>query len=548
MSTSTARTAVSAALPKVIDGYDFDAETARALHEVPEVCVSGRSLHRASARVAFRGETPEDAAAREAHRGAILPTTVDPDSPVLELGWPTHGHYVMDSRGVHFDLYLGVAQKIIDEHHPALQRAAQKLIEHGLLLRREINTDDYLRVAAHVDGVRAPQDLAALLDRAAAQAYGGSWRTFFTNSGTESVEACLKLAYEVKYKRFLAKHGESVLAQVMAELGIREFAAFAGDSSRPETVYEDFPFFAVGCFNAFHGRTLGSLGITASRKSQRLGFPHSRWVSHVALNQVGALGALIDSTPLRDVLSRPGALRATIDAGRIPADLFAGFLVEPLQGEGGYVLATPEFLKDVEATCHAHDALFLLDEVQTFGRSGTLFLGEQGCVRPDAVALAKGIWTGAMVARADLGQFLHNGWHSNTWGGGKIFDNQIAYAVVDTLMHERSPVFQGRTLPENLRLKAKLIEAGYSELQRRHPSLVAGFMVKGGLARLSVRRRTDVIQAAWRRGLKLLGCGRLGDVSAIRTIWLADVLAKEIGDAMDLLDLTLGDVAATPAR
>jgi acetylornithine/succinyldiaminopimelate/putrescine aminotransferase len=216
--------------------------------------------------------------------------------------------------------------------------------------------------------------------------------------------------------------------------------------------------------------------------------------------------------------------------------------VEPLQGEGGYVLATPEFLKDAEAACRAHDALLLFDEVQSFGRSGTPFLGEQSGAKPDAVALAKGIWTGAMVARAELGRHLHTGWHSNTWGGGRVFDNQIAYAVVDTLLHERSPVFQGRTLPENLVLKAKLIEAGYAELQKRHPSLVAGFLVKGGLARLSVRRRTDLVQAAWRRGLKLLGCGRAGEVAAIRTIWLADVLAKEIGDAMDLLDLALSDV------
>ena len=548
MTTTTARPTVSSVLPKSIDGYDFDAETARSLAAVADVRLGGISLHRATARVTFRGETPADDATRAAHRASILQTTVDPDSPVLELGWPTHGHYVADPRGVHFDMYLGVGQKLIDERHPALQAAVAKLLEHGLLLRREINTDDYLRVAAHADGIRAPQDLAALLGRAATSAYGGTWRSFFTNSGTEAVEACLKLAYEVRYKRFLETHGLAVLGQVMAELGIHEFTPLAGDKSRAEPVYEDYPFFMIGCRDAFHGRTLGALTLTASKKTQKVGHPHSRWVRHVALNEIGAVGAIIDATPLATLLAKPGALRAVIDAGRVPADLFAGFIVEPLQGEGGYVLATPEFLRDAEAACRAHGALFLLDEVQSFGRAGTLLLGEQAGVRPDAMALAKGLFVGAMVARADLDKHLHNGWHSNTWGGGKIFDNQIAYTVLDLMMFERSPVYAGRTYPENLRLKAKLIQAGFAELQRRHPALVTGSMVRGGLARLSVRRRADVIHTGWRHGIRLLGCGRAAEISSIRMLFMADVLGREIAEAMDLLDATLTDVEATPAK
>lgn len=542
MTTTTKRPPVSAVLPTTIDGYDLEAETARAARALPEVRIAGHSLHRATARVRFGGETPADRDTRTAHREAIFQTTVDPDSPVIELGWPTHGHYVMDSRGVHFDLYLGVGQKLLDEHHPAFAAATQRLVELGLLLRREINTDDYLRAAAHADGVHTPQDLARLLDRAAADAFRGSWRTFFTNSGTEAVEACLKLAFEVRYKRFLAEHGAATLARVMQELGIREFTPLAGDKSAPEPVYEDYPFFAVGCRDAFHGRTLGSLSITASKKAQKLGYPRPRWIRHIGLNEVGTLAALVDPTPLAQLLERPGALRATIEAGRVPAALFAGFLVEALQGEGGYKLATPEFLRDAQATCRAHGALFLLDEVQSFGRSGTVFLGEQCGVQPDAVAVAKGLFVGAMVARADLDQHLHVGWHSNTWGGGKVFDNQVAYTLLDLLLHERSHVFGERSYPENLRLKEKLVDAGFAELRARHPSLVTDHMVKGGLARISVRRRPDVIRAGWRRGLKLLGCGRAGEVAAIRTLFLADVLAKEVGEAMDLLDLTLSDV------
>jgi 4-aminobutyrate aminotransferase-like enzyme len=543
--TTTARPPVSALLPRTIDGYDLDAETARAAAGMPDVAVAGRRLHRATARVEVAPEPASWETTRKVHRERVFSSTLDPDSPVVELGWPTSGHYVMDSRGVHFDLYLGVAQKLVDERHPRLVAAVDRLRDLGLLLRREIATDDYLRAAPHAEGVWTPADVSGLLGEAARAAWpeGGAWRTFFTNSGTESIEACLKLAYEVRYKRFLATHGASVLAQVMAELGIREFTPLAVDTSKPEPVYEDYPFFVVGCRDAFHGRTLGSLSVTASKKAQKLGFPRLRWVRHVAANEVGALAAVVDPTPLRTLLATPGALRRVVESGKVPAELWAGFVVEAIQGEGGYVPLTPEFAKDCERTCRAHGALFLLDEVQTFGRTGTVFYGEQLGVVPDAVALAKGLLTAAMIARAEYEEYLHVGWHSNTWGGGKVFDNQVAYTVLDVLLHERSEVFDGRTLPENLRVKGKLVEAGLAALQERHPGIVRGTMVRGGLARLSVTRRADVLRAGLGRGIKLLPCGRAGDVSAIRLVFLADVLAKEVRDAMDLLDASLADVA-----
>lgn len=544
MTTTRARPAVSASLPTVIDGYDFASEAQRAAAMLPDAVVLGRRLNRATAKVTFTGEVPADDEARREHRAAIFQTTTDPDSPVLELGWPVSGHYVMDSRGVHFDLYLGVGQKLLDENHPSVKRAAQALMDAGLLLRREINTDDFLRVAAHAPGIHTPQDLARRIDAMAAAAYPGSgaWRTFFTNSGTESVEACLKLAYEVRYKRFVEAHGLAVLAKVMAELGIGEYEPLRADASRPDPVYDDYPFFVVGCHDAFHGRTLGALALTASKKAQKLGFPRSRWVRHIAVNRPGALGALIDATPLATHLATPGSLRRTIEAGRIPADLFAGFMVEAVQGEGGYVPVTREFAQDCSAVCRAHGALFMFDEVQTFGRTGTMLFGEQLGVAPDAMSLAKGLFTGAMVARADVDRHLHVGWHSNTWGGGKMFDNQIAAAVLTAMTEERSDVFLGRSYTENLTLKGKLAEAGLAELAARHPTLVVGSMVRGGMTRISVRRRADVIRAAWKRGLKLLVCGRPGEVAAIRMLYLADVLGREIGEAMDLLDLALADV------
>src|SRR5262245_58434720 len=109
MTTHTRATPLSATLPTSIDGYDFDAETRRAKTSIPDAVVAGYSLHRASARVHVGAEPAEWDKTREAHRHEVLPNTLDPDSPVVELGWPTSGHYTMSSRGVEFDLMLGVA-------------------------------------------------------------------------------------------------------------------------------------------------------------------------------------------------------------------------------------------------------------------------------------------------------------------------------------------------------------------------------------------------------------------------------------------------------
>ncbi len=539
---------LSASLPTSIDGYDFEAETERARRLIPDVEIGGHSLNRSTAR-ATAGDEPTDAeSTRDEHRAAVFTTTLDPDSPVLELGWPTSGHYVLDSRGVHLDLVLGVAQRIVDERNPVIQAAVATLGSYGLLVHREINTDDYLRPAPHTAGLHMPQDVAALLNETVGRSYpdSGDWKSFFTNSGTESVEACLKLACMVRYKRFLAAHGEETLARVMDALGIRPFRPLDGDPSRDETVYEDYPFFLIGLESAFHGRTMGSLSVTASKKSQKVGYPRLRWVRHIRLNSpTGTLEELIDARSVNELLDTPGELKRVIDSGRVPACLFAGLIIEPFQGEGGYVPATPEFAADMQATCRRHGGLFMLDEVQTFARTGTLFFGEQLGVTPDAMALAKGLFTGAMVARGELGDLLHGGWHSNTWGGGRILDNQVAYAVLHVLTRPDNPLFDGRSLPENQMLKGKLIEQGLALLAERHAGLVESYIVRGGMARISVRRRHDVVQSAWRHGLKLLGCGRKGDVAAIRLLFLTDVLAREVLEAIDLLDATLTDVAAS---
>ncbi len=536
-------------LPTVVEGYDLAAERGR-LGSIPDVVVRGHRLNRGTATVSITGamETPFHAAARKRHADAILPTTLAEDSPVIELGWPEAGPFVRCAAGVYMDLYLGVAQKLLDLHHPRIRADLRVLEELDLLTRREINTDDFLALAEGVQGVHLPQDLAALAAAQAAAAYPGTgpWKAFLSNSGTEAVEAALKVAWQVRYKRFLEQHGFDTLARVAADLGIARVPELDGEKSRPEPLLADYPFFIVGCWRAFHGRTLGALHFTISKKAQRTGYPQSRWVRRIRYNgDPKELEALLDPRPLAQVLDAPGGVRAVVESGRIPRDLFAGFIAEPMQGEGGYVPADPAWFRAVEEVVRRHGGLFLVDEVQTIGRTGTLFFGEQLGVRPDVVATAKPLIVGVTLARGAYAPMLHTGWHSNTFGGGKVFDNQLAYAVLDTYVNGRDPVLGGLSYPENCRVKGAYLEVLLGRLRDRHPGMVEGFDRRGLMLGLAVRRRADVIRVGWERGLKLLGCGPSGEVARLRVLFLADSLAREIEEAVRVLDRVLEEVGAT---
>jgi 4-aminobutyrate aminotransferase-like enzyme len=537
-------------LPAVLDGYDLEAERARC-GSIPDVVVRGRRLNRGTARVEIRGpvESPLHREARRAHGEAILATTLAPDSPVIELGWPLSGPFVMSAAGVYMDLYLAVAQKLLDPSHPAFREALRPLVENDLLFRREINTDDFLVAAEGVEGVRTPQELAALAGSVAASEFPGTgaWRCFLSNSGTEAVEAAAKLAWQVRYKRFLERHGFPLLERVAKDLGIPRLPELDAERSREEPLLADYPFFLASCWGAFHGRTLGSLHFTASKKAQRAGYPQARWTCRIPFNgSPKDLADRIDPRPLAEVLAAPGGVRAVVESGRVPRDLFAGLLVEPFQGEGGYRPADGAWIRGIEEVVHGNGGLLCLDEVQTFGRTGSVFLGSQLGLRPDVVATAKGMVVGVTLARAEFAPFLHGGWHSNTWGGGKVFDNQMAWATLDALLHHRDPVLGGIPYLENERVKGRYLEAGLARLRERHPGLVEGADVRGLMAGISVRRRADLIRVGWERGLKLLGCGPSGEVSRLRLVFLADTLAREIDEALRVLDRVLAEVEAAP--
>lgn len=531
----------------IIDGYDLLAENDRL--DIPDTEVCGHRLNRATAEVSPEG-TPHDqyADAKSEHARQIFPNTIDPGCPVVDLSYPAAGMFVGSPAGVYLDLYQGVAQKLVDEHHPRLVETVRNLTDSGLILRREINTDDYLVMSQAVEGVHTSNELAALINRLTEKALPGmgTCRTFFSNSGAEAGEAAIKLSQIHTYREFLRNHGEATFARLMEDLSIPRITFFDEDEGGPsDPLYADYPFFLVSCERAFHGRTMGVLNLTYSKKAQHLTSSKFNWTKRIPFNgAVSDLTDMIDARPITEILDSPGGVSAVIKSGKMPADLIALFAVECYQGEGGYHLANREWLAGIREACTQHHIMFGTDEVQSFGRTGFLYAAEHYGVQPDILWASKGAVVGLTVARAELGDDCHIGWHSNTFGGGKVFDVNMAYTTIDTLTSHADPLFGGKGYLDNSRLKGEYVRMRLADLSARHPELFPEFSGLGGMWGLSVRHREEIISAGWRMGAKLLGCGPTGEVSRLRILLLTDVLTREIDQMISVLDRTFSAVEA----
>ena len=272
------------------------------------------------------------------------------------------GSQLFDASGKRYlDLYAGIAVSTLGHGHPKLSQAiaeqASKLLHVSNYFYNEPNVQ-----------------LAAKLCRLT-----GMDRAFFCNSGTEAIEATLKLAR----RHFFAK----------GQVERQRIIAFR---------------------NSFHGRTLGALAATGQDKYKD-GFGPLPGVTHVAFGDAAAVRAAMGP----DV---------------------AGILVEPVQGEGGVLPAPPGFLRELRSLADNHGALLLADEVQTgVGRTGKFLALEHDGVQADAVALAKalggGVPIGAMVCKKFLEEALPPGSHGSTFGGNPLA-SAAALAVLDVLEND----------------------------------------------------------------------------------------------------------------
>ena len=333
----------------------------------------------------------------------------------------------------------------------------------------------------------------------------GPTKVFYTNSGTESNEAAIKLA----------KHAT----------GRQMMVAFLG---------------------AFHGRTQGSLALTTSKPRHREGFfPAMPGVVHVPFpNPFRNVWGIDGYSDPGELTERAIAFLETTLEVAAPAKEVAALFWEPVQGEGGYVVPPTAFPKRLRKLCDQHGILLVADEVQTgFGRTGRWFAAEHFGVHADIVSLAKamgsGVPIGAAVFRAAL-DFKEKGKHSNTYGGN-VLACAAGLATLDVL--------EGEKLVDNSAKVGRHLEKRLDELRERHASIgdrrglglmqAIEFVRPGGRPGAPGAPDPDmqhaVEEACWKRGLVLLACGK----SSLRVIPALNVTKEQVDGAMDVLGAAL---------
>jgi 4-aminobutyrate aminotransferase len=310
---------------------------------------------------------------------------------------------------------------------------------------------------------------------------GGRARTYLGNSGAEVVEASIKLARHV--------------------------------TGRP---------YIVAFLGAFHGRTYGAMSLTASKAKYHAGFgPLLPGVFHAPFGRVEDLRWFDDV--LFDKLA--------------PASEVAAVIVEPIQGEGGYIVPEDGFLEGLRAICDRHGILLIVDEIQSgAGRTGTMWAIEHWGVKPDILLSAKGIASGmplgAMVARADLLEAWGPGAHGSTYGGNPVAC-AAALATIDLL--------EGGLIA-NARARGEQALAGLRPLVDRYPALVREVRGRGlmlGIEFDTAEHAEEVQWAAFQRGLLVLECGR----SSVRMAPALVVSEDEMTTALRIFSESVAAIA-----
>jgi 4-aminobutyrate aminotransferase len=280
--------------------------------------------------------------------------------------------------------------------------------------------------------------------------------------------------------------------------------------------------YVVAFLGAFHGRSYGSVSLTASKAKYHAGFgPLLPGVFHAPFGRVDDL-RWFDEV-LFDKL--------------VPANEVAAIIVEPIQGEGGYIVPEDGFLAGLRDIADRHGIVLVFDEIQSgAGRTGKMWAAEHWDVKPDVVLTAKGIASGmplgGLVARADLLEAWGPGAHGSTYGGNPVAC-AAALATIDLL--------EGG-LVDNARVRGEEAFTGLAELRRRHPGFITEVRGKGlmiGIEFDTAEHAEEVQWAAFQRGLLVLECGK----SSVRMSPALTVSSAEMSTALRLFGEAVAAVA-----
>jgi len=415
---------------------------------------------------------------------------IERDRAVISPSYPRSGTFVMDRGkgsevwdvdGNRFlDFAAGIAVASTGHSHPRVVKSIQDQAEKFIHISSDYYHEPWVSLGERLDHI-APFKEDAM--------------TFMTNSGTESVEAAIKLA---RYHH-----------------GCTQFIGFLG---------------------AFHGRTLGALTFTASKPVQHEGFfPLMSGVVHVPFpNPYRPILHSLPGEPYGETVVR--YIEEQILAKVLPHSDVAGILVEPVQGEGGYVVPAPGFFPALRELCDRYDILLIVDEVQSgMGRTGKWWAIEHFGVEPDIVCVGKGIASGvplgAIIARKSVVTWPY-GSHGNTYGGNPIAC-AAALSTIDLIEEE---------FMQNAAEVGEYALDALEEIKVRHPSVgdVRGLGLMIGVEFVkdqeskapAVDLRDQVVDLAFERGLLTLGCGK----STIRISPALNISRTEMDEGLRILD------------
>ncbi len=427
---------------------------------------------------------PKARALIERDRKVGSPSLVRDNPFVMSHG---RGAEVWDVDGNRFlDFTSGIAVCSTGHAHPKVVQAIREASEDFLHISNSFYHERMTRLCERVAGL---------------DPVGEPAQVFICQSGTEAVEAALKLARNI--------------------------------SGRPRF---------IGFLGAFHGRSMGSLAFSASKPTQQAGFfPTMPGVTHVPYPN--------NSRPLFAGADQGRAVLDYIENGlfhtNLPPSEVAAVLVEPVQGEGGYLFPPEGFLRGLRELCDRHGILLIFDEVQSgIGRTGRMFAWQHWGVAPDIIALAKGIASGLpmglMAARQRHMQRWPKGAHANTYGGNPI-GCAAALATLDLI--EQQYAANAARVGEYLLGRLRTLQPRFECIgEVRGKGLMIAVELVGDRERRTPNKPLcqAVLSRAFQNGLLLLSCGE----STLRLIPPLLIDNAHADEAVALLERALSEAVS----
>ncbi|MBZ0282724.1 MAG: acetyl ornithine aminotransferase family protein [Anaerolineae bacterium] len=419
---------------------------------------------------------------------SIMSGSLTPRYPfVIERG---EGAHVWDVDGNEYvDFAAGIAVTATGHSHP---KVVEAIIEQAKKFVHIAGTDYYYDVQ-----VKVAERLAEIAP------FDEPARVFLTNSGTEAVEGAIKVS------RWYT--------------GRKHIIAFYG---------------------AFHGRTLGSLSLTASKVIQRDGFfPLLPGIHHVPYNNPYRCMHGRREEDCRAHCTCVDYITDVLFKRDVPPDSVAAIFLEPIQGEGGYIVPDQRFMQEIRDVCTKHGILMVVDEIQSgIGRTGKWWAIEHFGIEPDVVCSAKGLASGmplgAVIARQHVMSWPP-GAHGSTFGGNPV---SCAAALATLELIETG-------LMANAAEQGEYISEALEEMRTHHPTLKHGRIDGRGLmigaelvldeARTPAKDlRNRVEKAAIENGLLILGCGE----SSLRFCPALMIDRDTVQQGLEIFDRTLTQV------